>query len=669
MTARGFPDLPTRPARLRVATKQRAPARPHNGFDPILRTVSCPSCGAPFRFRGASSVVGVCGYCKATLVRDGVDLANIGVQAELLEDDTPIQLGTVGRHRNQQFNVVGRIQYKYGAGVWSEWHVLFGDGKSAWLSDASREFTISYLAPPGNVPAFAELKPDQEVLIGKERYRVTNMEQAEVVAGEGELPFKFESGWKADVVDLRGQGTRFATIDYSEAVPHIYVGEKLPFDVFGFTNLRDLSQVGFVKKRAKAFKCAGCGAPIEKHLTTTEVVACSSCGTVTDVTGEVGQLVQRNERNAVAANPTIPVGSEGKWNGAQWEIVGFMRRGITVEGVKYQWGEYLLHNVQQGYTWLSEYDGHFNFIKSTAELPKLDKVSLTGRKPDARYLGKTFRHFQRAKARVDQVVGEFYWRVKVGDTATCDDYVAPPLILSSEKTDNEVTWSLGEYVDNEKLWKAFQLPGPAIKPTGVAPNQPSPHEGKVFRFWAVYLVAAVVGFILMGVIESFQRDKPATEVAFSMPASGGERVVSPVFELGDGAGRAVVLDTQSNVTGNWLALGLQLTNVDNGRAWKLDREIGFKKINDISVGDSRDVAEINNVPGGRYTLSIESKTPGSQWASDVTGRVKVYREPNGVSNWVLMAGYLLLFPLVAWGRKRSFESKRWAESDYAPGDD
>lgn len=634
-----------------------------------MRTVTCPSCGAPFRFRGASSVVGVCGYCKATLVRDGADLANIGVQAELLEDDTPIQLGTVGRHRNQQFSVVGRIQYKYGAGVWSEWHVLFGDGKSAWLSDASREFTISYLAPPGNVPPFADLKPDQEVLIGKERYRVTNIEQAEVVAGEGELPFKFESGWKADVADLRGQGTRFATIDYSESVPHIYTGEKLPFDVFGFTNVRDPSQIGFVKKRARAFKCAGCGAPIEKHLTTTEVVACSSCGTVTDVTGDVGQLVQRNERNAVAANPTIPVGSEGKWNGAQWEIVGFMRRGITVEGMKYQWGEYLLHNVQQGYTWLSEYDGHFNFIKTAAEMPKLDKVSLTGRKPDARYLGKKFRHFQRAKARVDQVVGEFYWRVKVGDTATCDDYVAPPLMLSSEKTDNEVTWSLGEYVDNEKLWKAFQLKGPPVKPKGVAANQPSPYEGKVFRYWAVFLAAIVFGFVLMGVIESFQRDKPAAEVSFSLPATGGERVVSPVFELGDGAGRAVVLDTSSNVTGNWLALGLQLTNVDNGRAWKLDREIGFKKINDINVGDSRDMAEITNVPGGRYTLSIESRTAGQQWASDVTGRVKVYREPNGVSNWVLMAGYLLLFPLVAWGRKRSFETKRWAESDYAPGEE
>jgi PfaD family protein len=60
------------------------------------RTASCPSCGAPLRFRGATSVVAVCGFCKATVVRDGVNLENIGKQAELLEDHSPIRIGAAG---------------------------------------------------------------------------------------------------------------------------------------------------------------------------------------------------------------------------------------------------------------------------------------------------------------------------------------------------------------------------------------------------------------------------------------------------------------------------------------------------------------------------------------------------------------------------------------------
>ena len=39
----------------------------------MTRTAGCPSCGAPLRFRGATSIVAVCQFCKATLVRDGVN--------------------------------------------------------------------------------------------------------------------------------------------------------------------------------------------------------------------------------------------------------------------------------------------------------------------------------------------------------------------------------------------------------------------------------------------------------------------------------------------------------------------------------------------------------------------------------------------------------------------
>src|SRR5207302_8509791 len=99
-------------------------------------------------------------------------------------------------------------------------------------------------------------------------YSVTNLDEGEIVAGEGELPFKFTAGWKAQAADLRGEGARFATIDYSTSPPMLYVGEKLPFDTFRVSGLRDPEQVGFTKGTALAFKCVGCGAPIEKRLTT-----------------------------------------------------------------------------------------------------------------------------------------------------------------------------------------------------------------------------------------------------------------------------------------------------------------------------------------------------------------------------------------------------------------
>ena len=629
------------------------------------RTASCPSCGAPLRFRGATSVVAVCQFCRATLVRDGANIENIGKQAELLEDMSPIRIGADGKHKGRGFTVVGRIQYRYGAGIWNEWYVLFADMKGGWLSDASREYTMTYLQPPQPVPPFAELKPGQQLTLAKETYTAMNMEQAEVVAGEGELPFKFTSGWKADVADLRGEGNKFATIDYSEEPPWIYTGEKLPFDQFSFSGLRDPTQIGFTKGRALSFKCGGCGSPLQSHLATTEVVACVACGTLTDVTkGGVGEVVQKAEKHKKDYQPSIPLGAEGTWNTVKYETVGLMRRQITVDGQKYAWTEYLLHNIERGYAWISEYNGHYSVVHNASEVPKPAK-SLG--KPRMNYLGRTFEHFQKSEPRVIYLAGEFYWQVRLGDRAVCNDYVCPPLILSSEATGNELTWSLGEYVPGPDLWKAFKLPGKPPRPIGVAPNQPSPHTGKVAFLWKAFLVFAAIGLVAQIALSSMTGAGTHNSVRFAVAAGDKAQVVSPPFKLGGLLDGPVTLRTASNVRDTRLNLDLQLTNVDTGKAYGTKRALGFTKVGGQVDGSSDDVGEISSVPPGRYTLGVAASSGASATTyppPTFNGTVEAYRSPLGWSNfWMFLLG-IVLWPFMAWRQARAFESHRWSESDY-----
>ena len=102
-------------------------------------TATCPNCGAPIQFRWSSAIQTTCEYCKSILVRHDVNLTRVGQVADLPPDISPIQIGTEGIYRNTGFQVVGRIIYSYELGSWNEWHLVFSNGSSGWLSDAQAE--------------------------------------------------------------------------------------------------------------------------------------------------------------------------------------------------------------------------------------------------------------------------------------------------------------------------------------------------------------------------------------------------------------------------------------------------------------------------------------------------------------------------------------------------
>jgi Domain of unknown function (DUF4178) len=631
-----------------------------------MSQASCPSCAAPVKFRGASSVVAVCAYCQSTLVRDGAKLEDIGKQSELLEDASLLQLGAEGRHRGVHFGVIGRIQYRYGAGVWNEWYLLFDDRRDGWLSDADGSYVITYLRPPPEVPAYESLKIGDRLTLLNFPFEITNLERTQVVAGEGELPFRFGSGWEAPVADLRGENGRFATLDYSETPVRLYVGEQLPFDTFAFSGLRDPKSGGKSTAKARAFRCAGCGAPLEKKLASTEAVGCGSCGTIMDVTAEEIQILSAAEAHARQVTPRFALGSRAVLQGAEHEVVGYMRRAMTADGVHYEWGEYLLHNHEKGYLWISEYQGHYNLIRTAANIPK-QKVSLGPQQLS--YLGRDYKHFQTCVATVTYVAGEFNWRVRLGDQVTVHDYVSPPLMLSCERTESELTWSLGEYTEPEMLWRAFKLKGEPEPKTGIAANQPSPYEGRPGRYWRWYGVALVLALLLQIGFSLGVDGRPLAELRGEAARGKPFEGTTAPFSIVGSRPRPLGMSIKSDVDNSWVAVNAVLTNAQTGEALTVGREIGYYSGWDggesWSEGGRESLVRFPQVMPGTYTLTVEvDAAPDAQ--RPVTAAVSLYRSPPRWLNLFLLLGLLLVPPIWVTIRAAGYETRRWAESDHAP---
>jgi hypothetical protein len=199
-------------------------------------TANCPNCGAKITFQWSGSVQTVCQYCKSILVRTDLDLQKVGQVADLPPNSSPIQLGSEGVYGSHAFVATGRIIYAYDQGYWNEWHLRMNDGTSGWLSDAQDNYAITFRAPGRSVPK--QCRIGQEYTWDNQTYTVSTITKAHYRGVEGELPFQYWNASDVLFVDLMSRTGKFATIDYSDDPPVVYLGEAVEFETLKLKNLR-----------------------------------------------------------------------------------------------------------------------------------------------------------------------------------------------------------------------------------------------------------------------------------------------------------------------------------------------------------------------------------------------------------------------------------------------
>ncbi|HEX2120083.1 MAG TPA: DUF4178 domain-containing protein [Thermoanaerobaculia bacterium] len=626
-----------------------------------MSTANCPSCGGPIEFAIGSSAVVVCSYCRSIVARTDRGPEAHGKVAALVDTGSPLRVGLPGKYRGKGFRITGRTQMQHEAGgIWDEWYAAFDDGRWGWLAEAQGRYYVTFKTA-ANAPSLAELRlgyPVAEV----ESLVVAEIGQAGIASAEGELPWRPVPGDTYDYADLTGTERRFATIDYSEEPPVVFKGHEASLGELGV----DVEPARASRVAVTKLSCSNCGGPLELRAPDqTQRVFCPNCGSAHDVTaGKLQFFTTLEKRKKV--DPVIPLGSNGTIDGDEYVVAGFMQRSVKFD-ITYYWTEYLLFNREKGFRWLVHSDDHWSFV-TPLRAGEVQDAAPEGVSKNVLYGGKSYRLFQDATAKVTYVLGEFYWKVMVGEAVDTADYVAPPEGISKEVTRSgakEINYSHARYLTPNEVETAFGVKN-LTRPSGIGPLQPFT-GAKLGRTWLMMLALLFVAAMVLAVMKPRRVVLNQTYDVAAESASDNTRVLfTEPFEL---SGRHnLAIQASADVNQSWLYVAGDLVNEGTGRLESFEMPLeyyhGVSDGESWSEGKRRRRVYVSAPAKGRYTMRLEA-----QWER---GRNPVplhliVRE--GVFRWShfwLAALALSILPFFALVRRLSFESKRWKDSSHSP---
>ena len=116
---------------------------------------------------------------------------------------------------------------------------MLDGGTDGWLSDAQNELAVSFrVERPRASDARRRRRSAQSFVWNGTPFTVVSRTLAHYAGVEGELPFEYWDKTDVTFVDLRSERQDFATLDYSDETPVLYIGRRWTSTTLRLRNVR-----------------------------------------------------------------------------------------------------------------------------------------------------------------------------------------------------------------------------------------------------------------------------------------------------------------------------------------------------------------------------------------------------------------------------------------------
>ncbi|RYY70394.1 MAG: DUF4178 domain-containing protein [Chitinophagaceae bacterium] len=622
--------------------------------------MQCPVCSRTLDFKWKDTNLAQC-RCNAVLFLTEAGEWTIGTSG-LAKIPAPwLKIGSQGIADKQKFTVIGRLFVQNNDSALNLWSIGFEDGSRALLMDGYGHFAVMRKTSPVfevDTLKLKAMKAGQQAISSVKKHRLIRKENFFKITVEGENEWP-DQGLGFDIYDFfcyDGQYTE--VIKFAKGTTYIldckfYLPKEL-----GFTNTSTAHS-------SRSLTCGNCNTANMLHAHPfTFSLNCRKCHTRYEYDVNKDDYVKTKSRDEGYA-PDIPLDSVGIMDGIEFKVIGYARKKETATPA--EWNEYTLYNPQMGFAYLSEFEGHWVYVKEWPRPPLITSMT----KDYFVENDNEFELYNDYHYKVVGAVGEHIYDLNKSTEYRVTEYIYPPQILTQEINQTEENWFYGDHIEAKKVKESFSVTGRLPNKVGVGAVEPVAFIKKSTLF--LVMIIGVVLLLLTHLLLNTQKQERtlfSQGIAFE-PSRSTVSGVTPTFQL-DKPESNIEVKVGAPVSNNWAEFEGSFVNTSSGKEYRFNKGVEFYKGYDDggnwSEGSTDGSVIITEVPPGKYyleyTISKDSNNIQSQYISGAHMEVK-YDVPI-TRNLFWGIGLIVFVALVQFAYFYYNDKRRWENSKYTP---